>query len=127
MPNEIRGQCLCGRVRFSVCGPVSRASICHCSQCRRQDGHVWASAQAPRECVHIRGRVTYFAASDVAARGFCPRCGSFLFWDETGAPDLSFSLGALEEPTGIRVEKHIFCADRGDYYDIGEDGVPRQP
>ncbi len=127
MSDELHGQCLCGSVRFTVRGQASRASICHCGQCRRQSGHLWASAQAPRAQVEIRGRVAYYAASEAAARGFCPRCGSFLFWDETGAPDLSFSLGALEAPTGLRVEKHIFCADKGDYYEIGEDGVQRQP
>ena len=40
---------------------------------------------------------------------------------------MSVSLGALVEPTGVRVEKHIFCAHKGDYYEIGEDGVARKP
>lgn len=69
----------------------------------------------------------WYSASEIARRGFCPRCGSFLFWDEAGEPTLSFSLGSLETPTGIRIEKHIFCDHKGDYYDIGEDGVPRKP
>jgi hypothetical protein len=36
-------------------------------------------------------------------------------------------MGAFEAPTGTRLAKHIFTADKGDYYDIGEDGVPRDP
>lgn len=47
--------------------------------------------------------------------------------ERKGADELSFSLGALESPTGVRVERHIFCAHKGDYYQIGEDGVPRTP
>ena len=121
------GRCLCGNVRFTIEGPVSGAAICHCGQCRRQGGHAWASAQAPREKIDIRGPVQWFAASEIATRGFCPRCGSFLFWNERAADELSFSLGALESPTGLRVEKHIFCDYKGDYYEIGEDGVPRTP
>ncbi|SDI65741.1 GFA family protein [Aliiruegeria lutimaris] len=121
------GRCLCGNVRFEIDGPVSAGSICHCGQCRRQGGHVWASAQAPRESFAISGDVQWYAASDTATRGFCPRCGSFLFWHGAGEAEMSFSLGALEEPTGIRVEKHIFCASKGDYFEIGEDGGARKP
>ena len=34
---------------------------------------------------------------------------------------MSFALGALDGPTGLRLEKHIFTADKGDYYDIADD------
>ncbi|RYH09068.1 GFA family protein [Tropicimonas sp. IMCC6043] len=128
MSDETRhGHCLCGAVNFTVHGPVSGASICHCGQCRRQSGHLWASALAPRAAIDIRGNVQWYAASEIATRGFCPRCGSFLFWNESGSEMLSFSLGALDAPTDLRIEKHIFCDDKGDYYEIGEDGVPRSP
>ncbi len=122
-----KGHCLCGNVHFEIDGPVSAGSICHCGQCRRQGGHAWASARAPRERIAIKGNVQWYATSEKATRGFCPRCGSFLFWQGTGESELSFSLGALEAPTEISVEKHIFCDHKGDYYEIGEDGVARQP
>ena len=28
--------------------------------------------------------------------------------------------GTLDGPTGLVVKGHIFCADKGDYYEIGE-------
>ncbi|KIN63152.1 Glutathione-dependent formaldehyde-activating GFA [Sulfitobacter noctilucicola] len=33
--------------------------------------------------------------------------------------------GTLDAPTGIATEKHIFVADKGDYYTIA-DGLPQQ-
>jgi hypothetical protein len=33
-------------------------------------------------------------------------------------------MGAFEGPTGTQLEKHIFVADKGDYYDIA-DGLPQ--
>lgn len=125
-PDHLSGRCLCGDIRFTVSGPVARPTACHCGQCRRQSGHVWASAMAPRENLTITGEPRWFSASDQARRGFCPRCGSFLFWEENGAPNISFALGALDAPTGLRLEEHIFFADKGDYYDIA-DGVPERP
>lgn len=119
-----RGQCLCGDITFTVRGAAQGASACHCGQCRRQSGHVWASAYAPEEQVEISGPVRWYEASGVARRGFCPRCGSFLFWKAHEEDTISFALGALEEPTGLRLEKHIFVADKGDYYQIA-DGLPQ--
>ena len=123
---KIHGRCLCGNVSFVVAGPVSAPSICHCTQCRRQSGHVWASAQALATGVAISGPVQWFAASETARRGFCPTCGSSLFWRHNEEETLSFSLGALEAPTGLRLEKHIFVADKGDYYGLS-DGLPQTP
>lgn len=34
---------------------------------------------------------------------------------------MSFSLGSLDAPTGVTLEKHIFVADKGDYYLITDD------
>ena len=120
----LKGRCLCGNVSFTVSDGARGFSVCHCGQCRRQSGHTWASGFAPRESIRIQGDVSWYAASDTARRGFCAKCGSFLFWSHNDEPTMSFSLGSLESPTGIRLEKHIFVADKGDYYDIA-DGLPQ--
>jgi hypothetical protein len=33
-------------------------------------------------------------------------------------------MGAFDSPTGAKLAMHIFVADKGDYYDIG-DGLPQ--
>ncbi len=120
-----KGSCLCGDVRFTVNTAPEGASACHCGQCRKQSGHVWASAQVAASDLSISGTVKWYAASEIAERGFCPRCGSFLFWKAHDEDTMSFALGAMEAPTGLRLEKHIFVTDKGDYYDIA-DGVPQK-
>ena len=35
-------------------------------------------------------------------------------------------MGAFDAPTGTRLGEHIFTADKGDYYEIG-DGLPQEP
>lgn len=119
-----KGQCLCGAVTFTVNATPEGASICHCSQCRKQSGHLWASSNAPKTAVEITGPVTWYASSPLAERGFCPKCGSFLFWHAHAEETISFALGALDAPTGLKLKKHIFVADKGDYYDI-TDGLPQ--
>jgi hypothetical protein len=105
-----------------VTGEAEKASACHCSQCRQQSGHVWASAQVDDEGISICGdTLAWYRSSDTAKRGFCSACGSFLFWILDGEGKTSFSLGSLDQPTGLALEKHIFVADKGDYYTITDD------
>ncbi|PYG30524.1 GFA family protein [Pelagimonas varians] len=116
----LTGRCLCGSVTFETEAPPKGASVCHCGQCRRQSGHLWASAYVPKTELTITGKVTWFEASETAKRGFCPTCGSFLFWHAPAEDTVSFALGAVDAPTGIHLEKHIFVASKGDYYDISD-------
>jgi hypothetical protein len=48
-----------------------------------------------------------------------------MFWDAPGRPTLSIAAGSLDAPTGLRSIRHIYLRDRGDYYDLPEDGLPR--
>jgi len=82
-----------------------------------------AATSAARADVAIVGDVTWFQSSEMARRGFCGICGSQLFWDGPGA-NLSIFAGTLDRPTGLTLAGHIYCADKGDYYEI-EDGLPR--
>jgi len=117
------GSCLCRQVTYRVSAPLRPVIACHCRQCRKTSGHHVAATSAPRDAVKIRGDVTWYCSSGTARRGFCGRCGSNLFWDG-GGNNLSIFAGTLDAPTGLRVAGHIFCADKGDYYEIG-DGLPQ--
>ncbi len=121
----LRGSCNCKAVRFTVKGGGDSVTACHCSQCRKQSGNYWASGYAPDTAFDIHGDVRWYEASPTAQRGFCPVCGCWLFWKAKDEDGTAFSLGAIDGPTGLRLQKHIFVADKGDYYDIA-DGVPQK-
>ena len=122
-----KGSCLCGAVTFEVAGPLSPPDACHCSQCRRQSGHYWASTNVPRAALTLRGedKVAWYQSSERIRRGFCATCGSVLFWGPPDWDKIAIAMGAFDLPTGTFLEKHIFVADKGDYYEIG-DGVPQE-
>ncbi len=94
--------------------------------CRKQFGHVFAATGVPRAAVTIRDEecVTWYRSSEKARRGFCAICGSFLFWDAIHKDRIALATGAFDTPTGTKLSKHIFVADKGDYYDIA-DGLPQ--
>jgi hypothetical protein len=121
-----KGSCLCGAVRFEVAGELPAPDACHCSQCRKTSGHFWASTDVPRAAVTIHGEnnVRWFQSSEKVRRGFCGTCGSALFWDPIHHGKIAIAMGAFDAPTGTMLGKHIFTADKGDYYEIA-DGLPQ--
>ena len=120
----LTGTCLCGAVRIEAGGAPRDVGACHCGQCRKQSGHYWASFTVDRADLTVTGEVRWYRSSPAARRGFCPVCGSFLFWEGIGDDEIGVSLGLVDGPTGLRLAEHIFVADKGDYYDIA-DGVPQ--
>lgn len=114
----MRGSCLCGGVVFELEGPARPVIICHCTQCRKQSGHFWAASAVDVAGLRLVRAATlaWFAATGSARRGFCADCGAFLFWQATGADQISFAPGAIDGPTGLQIGAHWHEADAGDYY-----------
>jgi hypothetical protein len=78
--------------------------MCHCIACQKRTGSVFGvQARFPRDRVEINGRATQFlriadSGNEVTA-GFCPTCGTTLYWHLSGFPDLiAVAVGALDEP-----------------------------
>lgn len=119
------GRCLCGAVRIRVRGPLAAPDACHCRECRRQSGHVWASTDVARADLEVDGwdSVRWYQSSEAVRRGFCGTCGSVLFWDPVGRASIAVAMGAFDAPTGTALAVHIFVREKGDYYGLG-DGVP---
>lgn len=120
------GSCLCGKVRLKISGPMRSVVACHCTQCRKQSGHYYAATNVPDDALEVAGmeHVKWFQSSEEARRGFCQECGSALFWKKITDDFTSVLAGCLDKPTGLQVAKHIFVADKGDYYAI-TDGLPQ--
>ena len=85
------------------------------------DIHQCATLRAP---LHGEGKLTWYQSSGKVRRGFCSVCGSALFWDPAGHDFMAIGMGAFDKPTHTHLEKHIFTADKGDYYEIA-DGLPQ--
>lgn len=119
---RVSGHCLCGGVSYHADGPIRDVIYCHCSQCRRQTGHVVAASAVVRDKLHFDNEqsLQWYRSSSTAERGFCGRCGSTLFWRSETSKHIAIMAGSMSQPTGIRAVAHIFVEDKGDYYEIGD-------
>ncbi|MFC3193589.1 GFA family protein [Marinicella sediminis] len=124
-----QGSCLCGSVKFTVDGELGAGDMCHCQQCRLWTGHVYASTEVKRSALHFDSKETlkWFESSGKVRRGFCGACGSPMFFDPMDHQQhdwIGIALGSFTNATGVDIERHIFTAEKGDYYIIA-DGAPQ--
>ena len=68
----------------------------------------------------------WFRSSATGTRGFCASCGSSRFWQGPDDSYVAICAGALDDAAGLRIEEHIFVADKAPYYD-STDGLPQHP
>lgn len=124
----IKGRCECGAVMFEVAAVRKTVTVCHCSQCRRLSGHLWAATRALFDnLVFAKDEgLTWYASSNFAKRGFCRCCGTSLFYRMNDEDGVGIGAGCLDMPTGLEISQHIFCKDKGDYYDIDGDALQLQ-
>jgi hypothetical protein len=126
------GRCLCGAVRYEVRGPLRDVLLCHCIECRRAHGSVGAySATKVEDLVLVSDDALRWVDSPEsdhdARRGFCAECGSSLFWQGAGLERIGIAAGTLDRPTALRVAAHIYTHQAGDWDELPEDGLPRDP
>lgn len=122
------GSCLCGAVRYEVDGELRDVVNCHCAMCRKTHGHIGAYTATKKAALRLtesRG-LKWYAASNIARRGFCSECGGSLFWEPSGKDYISIAAGTVDPPTGLKTVMQIHVNSAGDYYTIHAD-VPQRP
>ncbi|MAW81592.1 MAG: aldehyde-activating protein [Parvularcula sp.] len=124
---DAEGGCLCGAVRYRVCGPIEESGYCHCRTCQRQSGapSVAWFALKPSDFAYIKGKPNTYRASDHAAREFCANCGSYLvFREDDETQTLGVNTATLDDPLLSPPAFHIFCEDRIGWFETADD-LPR--
>lgn len=96
--------CSCGQLRIACEGEPVRISICHCLECQKRTGSVFAAqARFPREAVTMEGAASHWTrqgdSGGSATFSFCPTCGSTVHWTPDEAPELIYvAVGAFADP-----------------------------
>jgi len=97
--------CSCGRLRVTCEGEPVRISICHCLECQKRTGSVFATqARFPRAHVTVAGDATQWTRVGDSGGGatfsFCPVCGSTVYWtpNDAAADFIYVAVGAFADP-----------------------------
>lgn len=127
--NFATGQCLCGKVKFTISSEPLRMAQCHCDDCRKLTGTGHASnAFFKVDDVDIKGETqSYDSVTDSGStitRHFCPICGSRLFGTNSTSIDIiGISVGTLEDSSWFKPELIVYNKRKPDW-DYMDESVP---
>ena len=104
MPTKRTASCTCGQLKAEVSADPIRVSVCHCLNCQRRTGGVFASqARFAQEAVTLTGHATEYVrtgdSGNKAVFRFCPTCGCTVYWTGEGMPgSIAIPVGAFADP-----------------------------
>lgn len=121
LSEPVTGSCVCGAVSYQA-ESVKPIWYCHCQQCRNMTGHFMAASQVALDQLNISGQPKWYYVNEQSRYGFCPDCGSQLFWRNDSNDYMSITGGSMD--TCDQPNKgHIFTREKGAYYNIPTNDV----
>lgn len=125
---SIKGTCLCRKVAFSVTGPISSMSNCHCTECRKAYGSAFGTiAICQRKDFHYeKGQdfISSYKQTERVTRYFCNSCGSPLPLVEEWDPLVGIPAGLLDDDPKVTPSEHIFIGHKAPWWEI-TDNLPQ--
>ena len=114
----MKGHCLCSNVTIEL-EDIDTFEACHCTMCRR-----WGSG--PLMAIHRHSKpdfqghnsMTVHPSSASAARAFCHKCGTNLYYHQLSSETYVLSLGLFQENPNLTFESQIFIDRKPDYYEF---------
>ncbi|MBG6141956.1 hypothetical protein IWQ51_000065 [Labrenzia sp. EL_142] len=112
------GNCLCGQVTFTA-EALPRLQACHCSMCRKWVGGPFMAVPCTNS--KFEGPVQRYASSEGFERGFCPVCGSSIFFHPIDSDLHGIPIGLFDDPSGLPFKAEFFIDQKPDCYTFADE------
>ena len=127
---KITGGCLCGAVRYTAEAEAASATVCHCHDCQKFTGSVFAAlVMVPKEALTLSGALKTFTgvggSGKPILRHFCPECGSSIAEEPGTRPGMVIlTVGTFDDPSVATPAREIFRDDAVPWVQVQGD-IPR--
>jgi hypothetical protein len=125
------GGCLCGVVRFQICGKPEWSAHCHCRSCQKAFGAAfttWCKVKAENFAL-TKGQIKICETSPGIERGFCGKCGTSLTYGakrpvdgNNWSEDTWFAATTLDNPAIASPQSHVYVSHRQPWIKL-DDGL----
>lgn len=112
------GGCLCGAVRYEFDAEPAMAFACHCRACQYvSGGSPTLGVIIPKAAFSVtKGEARAWRSTGdsggVVARHFCPDCGTPLYTELEGMPDIvAVKTGGLDDPSHFAVQLDLWMGE----------------
>ena len=119
MTHQFSGRCLCGAVEYACASEPMFQANCHCDDCRRSGGGVYASFVFVSESALTvnSGELHSFShetdRGNTATKYFCPKCGSQLFTRNSANPGRrGIRVGTMTDASGLQPSANVYAGRR---------------
>ena len=119
MKKQFTGQCMCGSIAFESSGvPIFQAN-CHCDDCRRSGGGVYASFAfvAKEDLVITKGQTAQYQHSSdsgsTMTKHFCHDCGTQLITENSNHPERrGIRIGAIDDASWFQPMANVYVCKK---------------
>ncbi len=115
----MKGKCLCGSIEV-LAPDHQEAGLCHCSMCRRWSGGPMFAVHCGTDVQFSGAAPATFRSSDRAERGFCPSCGTHLFYHLLPSNEYMLPAGLFQDQE-FHLASEIFIDEKPAYYELKND------
>lgn len=117
------GSCLCRGVRFEIEGQLAQVQLCHCQQCRKASGTVFASnipINADKfKLLTGKDLLKAYESSPGKKRVFCLQCGSPIYSERPSNPgNIRIRAGTLDGDVQTTPAFHFYTDSKANWYQI---------
>jgi hypothetical protein len=124
------GGCACRAIRYEIATEPLMSGHCQCRDCQHMTGTGHASMMAfPAAAVRMTGTPKFHDSKsdsgNIASRGFCATCGSFVVARSSGMAGLvTIAAGSLDDPSRYAPQLLVFTKS-GPAWDLIDPALPR--
>ena len=122
----LKGQCLCGAIKYETYAAPESQVNCHCSICRRASGAspvAWFTVPIS-SFRFTAGSPSQYQSSEHGLRKFCGSCGTPLTFQSTkSVSELDVTTCSLNDPNLAAPKSHIHTSSKAEWVSV-QDGRP---
>ncbi|UYG01359.1 GFA family protein [Halomonas sp. GD1P12] len=119
--SEHQGRCVCGAVSITARPESLNVDVCHCATCRQwSGGPLMVASCGTRVDFEGEERISTFASSEWAQRGFCSGCGTHLFFRLNASGEYLVPVGLLQSDGAWRLKSQVFIDQKPAFYSFCE-------
>ena len=116
---QLSGKCMCGSVNWSYSGETTRNLVCHCADCQRATSAPFTAYLGLKpEGLTWSGAFTDYQSSPGTFRGFCPTCGTRLYFRSESWPDeIHLHAATMSGPDDYRPDAQVVMRSKAGWLD----------
>lgn len=114
--SDHHGSCLCGAIHVSVTLEDTSVSACHCSMCRKWTGGPLLVVHSTQPLQFRGAQPAVYDSSDWAQRGFCPSCGTHLFYRLKAGSFDAVPVGVLDDGGAWSLDLQVYVDEKPAFY-----------